>query len=218
MRSVISKMRLSKSHPKLPSIERGEPCLDAAQTFGALYNPHEGQVNPFKLIWSFVHRARQQGLQLRLHSPVEDFIVYNGRVQGVVTPQGRLKSKATLAIAPTAQGNPLLGEAAAVVDSFSFHTDPAALQAISRPAQRFIPAIKSAQILRTWAAPVAFTADNRPFLGPVADLDGLLLAVAFKSTVIITPLIGQVITQLVTDGRSDLDIRPFLLSRVNPSL
>ena len=61
---------------------------------------------------------------------------------------------------------------------------------------------------------MAFTADGRPFLGPVDGLEGLLLAVAFKSTVIITPLIGQVITQLVTEGRSDLDIRPFLLSRI----
>ena len=264
-------------------LRRIEPHLDAGQTFGALYHPDEGQVNPFKLIYAFVHRAQQQGLHLQLHSPVEDFILGNGKVRGVVTPQGRLESKvtimatgawsavvgqklgldipvlhvhgqacatgyvgnllnnhvasaaffesihadqqpaenggpqATLAIAPTAEGNLLLGEASAVARSFSSHTHPAALKAISQVARRFIPALNSAQILRTWAAPVAFTADNRPFLGPVAGLEGLLLAVAFKSTVIITPLIGQVIAQLVSAGRSDLDISPFLLSRVNPA-
>lgn len=265
-------------------LRRIEPHLDPDQTFGALYNPHEGQVNPFKLIYAFVHRAQEQGLQLLLHAPVEDFILGSGRVLGVVTPRGRLESKvtilatgawsavvgqklglhipvmhvhgqacatgyvgsllhnhiasaaffesihadphptedagprATLAIAPTAEGNLLLGEASAVAHSFSSRTQPAALKAICQVARRFIPALNAAQILRTWAAPVAFTADNRPFIGPVAGLDGLLLAVAFKSTVIITPLIGQVIAQLVATGRSDLDISPFLLSRVNSAL
>jgi glycine/D-amino acid oxidase-like deaminating enzyme len=265
-------------------LRRLEPHLDVDQTFGALYNAHEGQVNPFKLIWAFVHRARGQGLRLQLHCPVEDFIVGNGSIRGVVTPQGPLESKvtvlatgawsavlgeklglhipvmhvhgqacvtgyvgnllnnhmasaaffesihadhkptedagpkATLAIAPTAEGNLLLGEASAVARSFSSRTHPAALKAISQVARRFIPALKSAQILRSWAAPVAFTADDRPFIGAVAGLEGLLLAVAFKSTVIITPLIGQTIAQLASTGQSDLDISPFLLSRVNSAL
>ena len=261
-------------------LQRLEPNIDTGQTFGALYSAHEMQVNPFKLIWAFVHRARQQGLHLNLHSQVQDFIVQNGRVRGVVTGQGRIESqvtilaagawsavlgqklglnipvmhvqgqaaatgfvgdllhnyissaaffesvheeadetedagtKAILAIAPTVHGNLLLGEAAQVVDHFSNATDPGSLQAISQTAQRFIPALKRVQILRAWAAPVAFTGDGRPFLGAVEGLEGVLLAAAFKSTVVITPLTGQVITQLVTEGRSDLDIRPFLLSRI----
>jgi sarcosine oxidase subunit beta len=80
---------------------------------------------------------------------------------------------------------------------------------------RFLPVLRSAQILRSWAAPVAFTADDKPFVGPVEGLEGLLLALAFKSTVVITPLIGQTIAQLVTDGHSRLDISPFLLSRID---
>jgi hypothetical protein len=36
--------------------------------------------------------------------------------------------------------------------------------------------------------------------------------------VIITPLIGQTIAQLASTGQSDLDISPFLLSRVNSAL
>ena len=259
-------------------LQHQEPYLDAGQTFGALYSAHEMQLDPFKLVWAFVHRARQQGLHLQLNSEVLDFLVENGRVRGVVTRDGRLEAgvtilaagawgavlgrklglnipikhvhgqaaatgyvghllnnylssaaffeaahedadpdalpKAVMAIAPTAHGNLLLGEAAQVVDHFSSAADPEALRAICRTAQRFIPALREAQILRSWAAPVAFTDDGRPFLGPVDGLQGLLLALAFKSTVIITPLIGQVITQLVLEGRSDLDIRPFLLSRM----
>jgi glycine/D-amino acid oxidase-like deaminating enzyme len=127
---------------------------------------------------------------------------------------GHNAPQATLAIAPTAHGNLLLGEAAAVVDYYSDHSCLNSPGSISRLALRFLPELLSARIVRAWAAPVAFTADGRPFVGPVNGLDGLLLALAFKSTVVVTPLIGQTIAQLVVNGHSNLDISPFLLSRV----
>lgn len=257
-------------------LQRLEPHLDAAQTFGALYNPQEMQLDPFKLIWAFVHRAQEKGLDLQLNTEILDFVLHGQQVGGVITAQGKIDSAATilaagawsaalgrklgldipvkhvhgqaaatdyggnllnntissaaffesahdaagadsqtvLAIAPTVHGNLLLGEAARVVDHFSSGTDAGSLQSICRTAIRFIPELRDFSIMRTWGAPVAFTEDGRPFLGPVSGLRGLLLAVAFKSTVIITPLIGRVIAQLVTGAEPDLDIRPFLLSRV----
>ena len=69
-----------------PDLARLEPHLNVSQTHGALYNSNEAQINPFQFIWAFVRQARKKGLQLRLHSPVEDFIIANGRVKGVVTP------------------------------------------------------------------------------------------------------------------------------------
>ena len=52
---------------------------------------------------------------------------------------------------------------------------------------RFLPSIAGLRILRGWAAPVAFTDDGLPLLGPVEGLRGLFMATAFKSTVVITP-------------------------------
>ncbi len=260
-------------------LARLEPHLDATQSCGALYNPAEGQVNPFKLIWAFIHRARMQGLQLLLNTPVQDFVLAPDRVQGVITPQGRLESevtilatgawsgrlgrklglhlpvkhvhgeaavtdyvgpvltnhlssavffeavhhddeasnqqpKAVLAIAPTLHGSLLLGEAAVEVEHFGYGSSPAAPGAISQLALRFLPVLRQVRLVRSWAAPVAFTMDDKPFVGPVAGLAGLLLAVAFKSTVVIAPVIGQALAQLVTTGRSNLDLSPFLLARV----
>jgi glycine/D-amino acid oxidase-like deaminating enzyme len=65
------------------------------------------------------------------------------------------------------------------------------------------------RVLRGWAAPVAFTVDGRPLLGPVDGLRGLILATAFKSTVIVAPLIGSTVAQLACQGRTDLDLTPF---------
>lgn len=262
-------------------LARLEPFLDVTQTCGALYNPAEAQLNPFKLIWAFIHQARLGGLQLLLDTPVEDFVLAPGRVRGIITPHGRLESevtilatgawsaplgrklglhlpvkhvhgeaavtgyvgpvltnhlssavffeavhhddeadsqthqpKAVLAIAPTVHGNLLLGEAAAEVDHFDNGSSPAAPGAISQVALRFLPMLRQVRLVRSWAAPVAFTTDDKPFVGPVTGLAGLLLAVAFKSTVVIAPVIGQAMAQLVMAGRSDLDLSPFLLARV----
>lgn len=260
-------------------LKRVEPHLAVEQTFGALYNPNEMQLNPFKLMWAFVHQAQQHGCALKLHTSVTGFIVQNGRLLGVKTNQGQLYGgitilatgawsknlgnqlginipikhvhgqaaatshvgdllqnylstaaffedahveidldqhplpSAILAIAPTAHGNLLLGEAAEVVDHFDTESDAAGILAISKVALRFIPDLRRASIVRSWAAPAAFTEDGRPYLGPVAGLDGLLLAVAFKSTVVITPLVGRTIAQLVVNGETELDITPFLLAR-----
>ena len=129
-------------------------------------------------------------------------------------PANNSNSKAVLAIAPTVHGNLLLGEAAREVEHFGYGVCFDSPAAISELALRFLPALRSAQILRCWGVPVAFTTDDKPFVGPVAGLDGLLLALAFKSTVVIAPLIGQTIAQLVISGTSDLDVSPFLLSRI----
>ena len=260
-------------------LKKMEPHLAVAETCGALFNPDEMQLNPFKLMWAFIHQAQQHGCVLRLHTPVTGFIVQNGRLLGVKTNQGQLNGgiiilatgawskhlgkqlginipinhvhgqaavtsyvgnllrnylstaaffedahietdldqdtlpPAVLAIAPTAHGNLLLGEAAEVVDHYRTESDAAGIMAISKVALRFIPDLQHANILRSWAAPAAFTGDGRPYLGPVTGMDRLLLAVAFKSTVVITPLIGRTITQLVMNGQADWDITPFLLSR-----
>jgi glycine/D-amino acid oxidase-like deaminating enzyme len=74
---------------------------------------------------------------------------------------------------------------------------------------RFLPALAKTPALRGWAAPVAFTADGLPYLGPVAGLPGLILATAFKSTVIVTPVAGRLAAQLALGGRTELDLTPF---------
>lgn len=259
-------------------LKRVEPNLAVDQTFGALFNPDEMQLSPFKLMAAFVHQAKKHGCAFQLNTPVTGFIREHGRLLGVKTGQGQQLGAVTilasgawskqlgkqldldipikhvhgqaavtshvgsmlrnvlssaaffedahaedhnaplaaaLAIAPTAHGNLILGEASEVVDHFRKESSAAGIAAICDVAMRFLPGLSTANILRSWAAPVAFTEDGRPYLGPVSELEGLLLAVAFKSTVVITPLIGRVITQLVTTGHTELDIAPFLLSRLN---
>jgi glycine/D-amino acid oxidase-like deaminating enzyme len=116
---------------------------------------------------------------------------------------------AVLAISQATHGNVLLGEAAVVTDDLGSRSTLGGQAAIADVVARFFPAMRRLRVLRGWAAPVAFTADSLPFLGPVKGVEGLILATAFKSTVIVTPLVGETVAQLVLDGRTDLDLTPF---------
>lgn len=122
---------------------------------------------------------------------------------------GDTAADAVLAVSQSADGHFLLGEAGIITDDLGAHATGQGQAAIAREALRFLPALASLRVLRGWAAPVAFTADGLPFLGPVADLPGLILATAFKSTVIVTPMIGDLVAQLICTGRTDLDLTPF---------
>lgn len=116
---------------------------------------------------------------------------------------------AVLAISQATHGNVLLGEAAVVTDDLGSQSTSGGQAAIANVVGRFFPALRRLRVLRGWAAPVAFTADSRPFLGPVNGVEGLILATAFKSTVIVTPLVGETVAQLVLEGRTDMDLNPF---------
>jgi glycine/D-amino acid oxidase-like deaminating enzyme len=118
-------------------------------------------------------------------------------------------SRAVLAVSQTADGHFLLGEAGVITDDLGTHSTWAGQAAVAREVTRFLPSLARLRVLRGWAAPVAFTVDGLPFLGPVDGLPGLILATAFKSTVIVAPLIGSTVAQLVCEGRTDLDLAPF---------
>ena len=121
---------------------------------------------------------------------------------------------AVMAIGQSGNGNFLLGEAGVITEDLGARATAAGLAAIARESLRFIPALRHLRAIRGWASPVAFTDDGLPFLGPVADLPGLILATAFKSTVIVTPLVGRLVAQLALGRRPEIDIRPFSPDRV----
>ncbi len=116
---------------------------------------------------------------------------------------------AVLAVSQSAEGHFLLGEAGVITDDLGSGATWAGQAAIAREVMRFLPSVARLRALRGWAAPVAFTDDGLPFLGPINGLPGLILATAFKSTVIAAPVVGPAVAQLVSAGRSDLDLAPF---------
>ena len=122
-----------------------------------------------------------------------------------------------LAISQTAHGNFLLGEVGLITTDLGSAATPNGQTAIAAVVGKHFPQLQRLRVLRGWAAPVAFTLDGLPYFGPVTDAPGLILATAFKSTVIVTPLVGETIAQLVVDGQTALDITPFSPNRELPN-
>jgi len=119
-----------------------------------------------------------------------------------------------LATTQSMHGHFLLGETMHQGEGFDPRPSAGSGGSISAMITRFLPDLRNLRVLRGWAAPVAFTNDGLPYFGPVGGIEGLILATAFRSTVVITPLAGETVMQLVTRGYSDLDISHFSPDRV----
>lgn len=258
-----------------------EPGLAPEAILGALYNPDEGMLDPFRLIHAYAHRGRERGLQVWTHTRVTGIETRGGRVTGVTTTRGHVsaawvilaagawsgelartagtelpvlwvhgEAAITEPLPPTVSnamttaaffeategadaqtigfclrqrphGNVMIGEAAqvsrgAVCDPphLSRAATPTALPAVAAEARRWLPGLRRAAVIRAWAIPVAFTADNWPLLGPVDGVSGLLVATALKSTIILTPLVGEIVAGMVTDAAADPALAEFSPSRV----
>ena len=74
---------------QLPEIE---PLLDPKHLLGALYNPNEGQIIPFDLMWGYISKAQERGLKYFPKTEMIDFIIQGDQIKGVLTDQGRYES------------------------------------------------------------------------------------------------------------------------------
>ncbi|PKO15487.1 MAG: hypothetical protein CVU39_11280 [Chloroflexi bacterium HGW-Chloroflexi-10] len=155
--------------------------------------------------------------QAMVTEPV-DFIIHNHIASASFFEEGAQVKKGTLianmAISQSVHGHILVGESMYEADHFKTHVPAASLPAITNCWLRYFPFLKKLRVLRSWSAAVADVGDGLPLLGPVASLEGLYIATAFRSTVIITPLVGKTIAQILTTGQSDLDITSFLPERI----
>jgi sarcosine oxidase subunit beta len=111
------------------------------------------------------------------------------------------------------EGNVMVGEAAFVTGALGRGVTANALPAIALEGRRRFPALGQAAVIRGWAIPVAFVPDNRPLLGPVPEVEGLLVATGLKSTIVLTPLFGALIADMVLGRELDPRLAEFSPTR-----
>jgi glycine/D-amino acid oxidase-like deaminating enzyme len=88
-----------------------------------------------------------------------------------------------------------------------------ALPAVAAEAKHWLPTLRRASVIRSWAIPVAFTHDSRPLLGSVAGVAGLLVATGLKSTIILTPVVGELVAAMVSGAMDDPRLAEFSPTR-----
>lgn len=79
---------------------------------------------------------------------------------------------------------------------------------------KIVPSFRGLNMIRTWVGTIAFSPDDNFMFGPVPNVEGLILACGFSGHgFALTPIIGQLLSELVVDGKTSLPTEAFHLSR-----
>jgi sarcosine oxidase subunit beta len=99
--------------------------------------------------------------------------------------------------------------------SFNVYTDDTFLGQLIEQAVRRAPILENVGVVRGWAGLYDVTPDANPILGPVEEVEGLILAAGFSGHGFMhAPATGQLIAEMIVDGRAHtIDVSPFSLSR-----
>ena len=81
---------------------------------------------------------------------------------------------------------------------------------------RIFPVLDGIRILRSWCTSSPYTADMLPYFGK-SPVDGLLLAAGFKSSVVMSAVVGETIRDLVSKDACRYDLSEFTdrIKRIN---
>ncbi len=123
------------------------------------------------------------------------------------------KASTSLCVSQSHYGNLLLAETTKPHDLVDKrYQDATSLEhcrAIREKLAHFAPAAAHLQILRSWVTPSPFTNNTEPVFGK-SPVSGLILAAGFKSAVVLSALVGTVVTELVLHDTCRYDIAPFM--------
>lgn len=88
------------------------------------------------------------------------------------------------------------------------------LQAAALQLGELIPRLRHATLIRTWSGVEGYLPDNQPIVGPSATTSGLFHGFGFAGAGFqMGPAVGEVLAELVRDGRSRTPIEAFSIQR-----
>jgi sarcosine oxidase subunit beta len=150
--------------------------------------------------------------------PVRDHVMtFTSSASFFTTAHGSEGPAASFTACQTAAGNILIGETSepgpADPDLAVQRTSATHCRTMPAFLAELYPALKNLSLMRSWTTCSPSAPDFEPFLGP-AGPEGLFLAAGFKSSVVISGIVGEIIRDLVTRGKTFCDISEFNRERV----
>ena len=98
--------------------------------------------------------------------------------------------------------------------SFHTHVDYRFMEEVIEAAIHRAPLLEDAEILRGWGGLYAITPDDNPIIGPLPGLEGFYCAIGFSGHGFQqAPAVGRILSELILDGQTDMDLRPFAHDR-----
>lgn len=118
-------------------------------------------------------------------------------------------------LVPRSDGTVLAGSTMDEV-GFDRSLSPDGLEAVRASAAELLPALGEIEPAERWADLRPLSADGLPVLGPDPDLDGLFYATGYgRNGILLGPLAGAVVADLVARGTTDIDWGPFSAARLS---
>jgi glycine oxidase len=119
-------------------------------------------------------------------------------------------------IVPRSSGKILVG---ATVEDVGFDKSviPSTIGALLRAAARYLPELASAPIVDSWAGLRPGTPDNLPILGPSGKPGIYIAGGHFRNGILLAPITGKIMANLVTGKDPGMDITAFAPSRFAPA-
>ena len=100
-----------------------------------------------------------------------------------------------LAVEQTAHGGLLVGSTREFA-GFDRRTTLAGIEAVARHARRILPALANVNVIRTFSGLRPYTPTGLPFLGPVAELPGLVMAAGHEGDgIALAPVTGKKVAE-----------------------
>ena len=118
-----------------------------------------------------------------------------------------------VSIDQTQSGNFLIGSTREFV-GFDRGTTMAGLKQIATRAVKILPDLARAPLIRTFAGLRPYTPDGLPILGKVNQIEGLIMAAGHEGDgIALSTITGKLISDLIADNKTDIDLDSFNLSR-----
>jgi glycine/D-amino acid oxidase-like deaminating enzyme len=89
------------------------------------------------------------------------------------------------------------------VDTLEVKMTSEMMQEIIEAAVRRVPVLEKASVLTSWAGIRPMTPDDRPIIGPVPSVEGMILNCGWGGTGIIqAPIAGQLVAEFIRNGHT----------------
>ena len=128
-------------------------------------------------------------------------------------PQLASEGAAGVSIDQTHNGNFLIGSTREFV-GYDRQTTVEGIKQIASCAVRILPDLEHTNLIRSFAGLRPYTPDGLPILGKVEKIEGFIMAAGHEGDgIALSAITGKLISELVLDGKTDIDLSNFNLNR-----